>query len=625
MAAEAGDGAAAAAVGSEESCHREGATRRWRSRSSWLLRRYAPRNDGYFHSSASSTAIVPPERRLAGSLALLYLPSLLLAAGALVLALHERPRLPAYRQKIFQLLFARNEPDGALLLLALVLLAPAVARLLSTKWTVLPARLASKRAVIAIAIGAVLALAAGAQVVYRARPLAMDEYAPSFQARVFAAGELRARVPPDLLPRLVPPRLLFPFFATDARSGTIVSTYWPGFALLLTPFTWLGAPWLLNPLLGGAALLLLATLARRWTGEPAAAGWALLFALASPAFTVNAVSFYPLTAHLALNLLWMMLLVDRATASGLAAGSPLWLTSRPRRLLAAGAVGSLALVLHNPVPHAVFALPWLPALLRRGGWRATAWLALGYLPLASLLGVGWLPVRQAMSGADGPASAGTGGALGQAAEMASRAFVLPDAALLYARLLALAELLTWAAPFLPVLACLGWRATRRGSPLRLLALSALATLLVYLFVPFDQGHGWGYRYFHSAWSALPLLAAAVLVAPCARRWRAPVLAAALLAIPAANTLRAAQVGSFIAAHRARLPPLPAKGRYVCFLSLAGGAHRVDLLQNDPFLRDPVILLASAGFSSDAALVARHFPQAALVSRRSDASIWRLGD
>src|SRR5919106_1182988 len=82
-------------------------------------------------------------RRAASSPAVLLLPSLLLALGALMLALHERPRLPAYRQRIFQLLFARNEPDGALLLLALVLLAPIVARLLGTKWLALPAWLAS--------------------------------------------------------------------------------------------------------------------------------------------------------------------------------------------------------------------------------------------------------------------------------------------------------------------------------------------------------------------------------------------------------------------------------------------------------------------------------------------------
>jgi len=182
-----------------------------------------------------------------------------------------------------------------------------------------------------------------------------------------------------------------------------------------------------------------------------------------------------------------------------------------------------------------------------------------------------------------------------------------------------------------VLAVLGWRAEsstdrRRGSPLRLLAVSTLATLLLYCFIPFDQGHGWGYRYFHAAWAALPLLGAAALVDPRATRWRGPVLAAALLAIPAANALRAAQVHSFIAEQRAQLPRLPPAsrgGRYLCFVSLQGGAYRVDLLQNDPFLRDPVTYLASDGFERDAALVARRYRRATLVSRHISSSVWRV--
>ncbi len=566
----------------------------------------------------------------AARLAALVVPSLVLAAGVLLLALFERPQLPRYRQQAFRLLFARDEPAGAALLLALLAIAVAAAMLAARplrRWAELvPRRLAERRALVALALTAALLLAAGAVTVYQARPLAMDEHAHWFQARAFAAGELTGRLPPDLLPRLVPPRLLFPFFATDAATGTVASRYWPGFALLLVPFTWLRAPWLLDPLLGGAALLLLATLARRWTGEAAAAGWAVLLALASPAFTVNALSFYPLTAHLALNLAWMALLVEGRAESGdpraTATKSTLTLTAQPRRLLAAGAVGALALVLHNPVPHAVFAVPWLAALLRRRGRRAVAFLALGYLPLVLLLGVGWLPFR-------GPLASGAAAGDGLAPrvlDFLAHVFTLPAPPLLYARLLALGELVTWAAPFLPVLAVLGWRAARRGSPLRLLAGSALATLLLYCFIPFDQGHGWGYRYFHAAWSALPLLGAAALVDPRAARWRGPVLAAALLAIPAASALRAQQVRSFIVEQRAQLPPLPPASpgeRRLCFVSLQGGAYRVDLLQNDPFLRDPVTYLSSHGFEQDAALVARRFPAATLASRDSNGSVWLL--
>src|SRR5438067_426521 len=64
-------------------------------------------------------------------------------------------------------------------------------------------------------------------------------------------------------------------------------------------------------------------------------------------------------------------------------------------------------------------------------------------------------------------------------------------------------------------ACAGvwWR--RAEPAVRLFAASALLTLAGYFFVPYDQGHGWGYRYFHASWGALPLLAACALEHPAA--------------------------------------------------------------------------------------------------------------
>src|SRR2546430_11346262 len=54
-----------------------------------------------------------------------------------------------------------------------------------------------------------------------------------------------------------------------------------------------------------------------------------------------------------------------------------------------------------------------------------------------------------------------------------------------------------------------WR-WRHDTRVLTLAASALVTILGFLFVPYDQGHGWGFRYFHSAWMTLPVLAAAAL-------------------------------------------------------------------------------------------------------------------
>ena len=282
-------------------------------------------------------------------LATLLVPSLLLGGGALAFAWSERPKLALYDKSAFQMLFARDEPWGAALLVALTIGAAVLGSALARRAERFVEGWARHPRVVAL-LGLLL-LAAGAWTVYRAAPLSMDEYAPWFQARIFAAGHIATRLPPDLLPWLLPPRLLYPFFATDVHSGAVASAYWPGFALLMAPFSLLRVEWLLDPVLGAACLLMIARLAGRWTGSRAASGWAMLLTLASTAFTANAISFYPLTAHLLANLIWMDLLTEGRACDF----EGVRLTGRTSRLLLAGIVGSFALVLHNPVPHAIFA------------------------------------------------------------------------------------------------------------------------------------------------------------------------------------------------------------------------------------------------------------------------------
>ncbi|MFL5312457.1 MAG: hypothetical protein ACJ79H_18645, partial [Myxococcales bacterium] len=293
---------------------------------------------------------------------------------------------PGEKLHIFWQLFVRDEPTAAVLGLGVALAAVLVAR---GFW---PAaldgaleRLAARPWAFIAAATATLAVAA--VIVYRRHPLSMDEYAPLFQARAFARGSLWGEVPPEVLPRLVPIRS--GEFLEASVDGRVISSYWPGFALLLAPFAALGVPWLLNPLLGGATLWIVWRLARRLSPSPSAAGWALLLTAASPAFAVNAISFYSMGAHLLFNLLFVSLVLE----------------AEPRGLFAAGAIGSFALALHNPVPHLLFALPWMAWIaLRRGGARRLAALIAGYVPLSVALGLGWLWIRSnlAGSGAKGP-------------------------------------------------------------------------------------------------------------------------------------------------------------------------------------------------------------------------------
>jgi hypothetical protein len=530
------------------------------------------------------------------------------AVAALTFILASGIDLRAGRPLAFAYLFRRNEPAAAVLSCLLVAGAWIGARWLApgtVEATI--GRLTQRPRTFIVAVTGVLALAA--VLVYRAHPLSMDEYAPLFQAGIFARGKLKASVAPELLPRLVPQGR---WFLEAAPSGEIISGYWPGFALLLTPFTWLRCPWLLNPLIGGASLWVLWWLSHRLFPGTRAPGWAILIAASSPAFTVNAISFYSMPAHLLASLGFVALLQD----------------PKPSRLLAAGALGSLAATLHNPLPHALFALPFIVALARRSGFRRLLILAAGYLPGLLLLGAGWLQVR-AQIGRAPEVAQGSAGLLYQL----RLAFAAPSLDAVWIRGVNLVELALWATPVLLPLACAGAMRAWRSESVRLLVWSALLTLVAYVFVPYDQGHGWGYRYFHSAWGVLPLLAAGALELPPAGApevsssggsLRNFAFAASIAGLIFANGLRFFQVRSFVDAQLAQIPQARAPGKLeVVFLRLDRGYYTVDLVQNDPFLEGGRWILISFGRAEDERFMRRSFPGARLAASSEIGSTWQI--
>ncbi|HEY4769784.1 MAG TPA: hypothetical protein VIH51_04140, partial [Myxococcales bacterium] len=500
--------------------------------------------------------------------------------------------------RVFEYLFFRNEPQAAWLAIAIVLASAALARWGRVPGSVVSRLAADPRAFVA---GVTLVLAAAALLVYRAHPLSMDEYTPLFQARVFARGRLAGQVPPELVPRLIPP--FTRWFIEAAPSGAMLSAYWPGFALLLTPFVWIGCPWLLNPLLGGATLLLAWRIAGRlWPGT-SAAGWAVLFTAASPAFSVNAISFYSLAAHLAASLCFAALVIED-------------------RLFLAGVVGSLAVVLHNPLPHTLFALPWIAWLAwRPGRLRNLLVLALGYMPGVIVLAGGWMWFRARLTH---PVET-QGGVLQGMVVFAHNVFAAPSLDLLFARTMNLAELASWAMPLLVPLAVLGLVRCRADARVRLLALSALLTLAGYSFVVYDQGHGWGFRYFHAAWGAVPLLAAggleSVETTPPLRKLA---LAAALFGLLFCTPLRFRQVRTFIDEHLAQIPSTAGGGRQtVTFINVGRGSYTIDLVQNDPFLETDRWMLISFGELADLSFMRAFFPSARRTAAGAFGSVWQV--
>jgi len=455
-------------------------------------------------------------------------------------------------------------------------------------------------------------LSAGALLVYRNHPLSMDEYAAAFQGKVFATGHLTGRFPVPLMDWLVPPGFQNQFLTVSHESGAVASIYLPGFALLLAPFTWLSIPWAANAIVGGVTVLLVHRLALELLGSRQAAGLAVLLTLASPAVTINAMSYYSMPAHLAANAAFALLL----------------LRPTPRRALAAGVVGSFALVLHNPVPHILFAIPWGIWLLAGRERRLNVlFLLIGYLPLCIVIGIGWPMFLHTLHDADGVAAstqAAGSTVLGQWLASLRSVLVLPSVPLLVARIIGTAKIWIWAVPGLLLLACVGAFKERRNVRLMLLAASALTTLIGYTFVPFDQGHGWGFRYFHSAWFALPLLAAAAVVkidGQQAPQMRAYVAGLAALSLVFLTAIHASNVQNFIDAQRSQMPAVAGITPQVLIVNSRAGYYAGDLVQNDPLLRTKPIVLISHGQSDDEQVMKQNFPGLQRVYKGPHGTAW----
>ena len=453
---------------------------------------------------------------------------------------------------------------------------------------------------------------AGAATVYRGYPLAMDEYAAVFQAQAFAAGKLGGQFPPELIDALMP---RFPpgfFFIASRTTGEISGTYWPGYALLVTPFAWLGVPWAANAVISALSLPAVHRLTLAVSGSREAAGWALLLTLASPVFVVSALSSYAMPAHLLCNVLYATLLVRPTPASA----------------ALAGLVGSLALTLHNPAPHLLFCVAFVAWLvLRRAPLAVFGALAAGYLPLVALLGFGWdqhLASLTAVATATpvAPTDSGASRVVG----LVSSAIALPGPKIIEARLAGLSKVWTWGSAALTVVAGYGYAAARAQPEVRALGAALAITFFSYFLVPLDQGHGWGYRYLHSAWFVLPVLAAIALGRASAdAEWRNMVGWSVVLSLVLANALRLAQVDTFMARHLNQVPPLATPAHpsqpQIVFVDPNSGFYTRDMVHNDPFLRGARITMVYDGRDQAAALMARRFPDYTRRAQEKWGELW----
>jgi hypothetical protein len=470
-----------------------------------------------------------------------------------------------------------------LILLALTRWAPA--------WS-LPARLPRPLFLLAAGFALVLLLGWGSYALMGNFPLSRDEHMVVFDMAVFNNGQLAAPLAPEW--RNYDQALVPAFLLDKVAPGALVSAYLPVNALLRLIFSKVADPAYFNPvlaLIGGIALW---QIARREFGEDQRArAVVLLIYVSSAQMLVAAMTTYSMTAHMALNMVW------------------LWAFLRGGRLghaIAIG-IGFLALGLHQLVFHALFVAPFLLWKLRSRDWRTVLLYGLAYSAMVGW----WVSYPQIVASQAGIVRAG-----GQATGGFFTERVLPllrdrDPATLPLMALNLARFIAWQnlalVPLLVVAVPFAWR--DRGIGAQLIWGVAGALLFFTLILPY-QGHGWGYRYLHPMLGSFALLAGMGyqrLAAKIPQKADGIVLALSALTLAGAVPLLLSRTDGFVAPHvelertavrqqadfliiDTEVSP-PMDGRWA--------ANAIDHARNDPYLRNRPLRFSSRNMDAAALL------------------------
>ena len=373
-------------------------------------------------------------------------------------------------------------------LVALVLCAALAMAAIWLPRTELPETAPTWTGTLAFAGALVLVLWVGTYLVMFDYPLTRDEHMVVFDAGVFAGGELVARLP-TLWNGYA--EALVPAFLLDVPDNALlISAYMPGNAMMRAAFGIFFDRALMNPLLAALGLVALHDVARNLFKPTPCAIWVVLASyILSSQMLVTAMTTYAMTAHLAINLVWLAL----------------FLRGKWWQHLLAMAIGAWAVGLHQIVFHPLFAGPFLLALLPQRRWALFAAYSVTYA--AALLF--WVSYPSILASAYGiiAQSGSTGGVADFLSERVVSLFVERANGGAWLMLFNLLRYITWAPLFFLPLLVFALPAVRSnlGRALPLFAGCALTLAAMILLLPY-QGHGWGYRYWHGLIGNFALLA-----------------------------------------------------------------------------------------------------------------------
>ena len=426
----------------------------------------------------------------------------------------------------------------------------------------------------AIAVALLVGTWIGARLVMARYDLSRDEQMVTFDGIIHAGGHVFAAFPPDWRAFWDAANQTFILPVGD-REGW-VSAYLPVNAGVRAVFG-LVDPTLAGPVYAAVGALALWRIAvRLWPGEREIQIVVLLLYAGSSQLWITAMTAYAMSAHLALNLLWLWL----------------FLGDRRWRHAAAIAIGALATGLHQPLFHPLFVLPFLDLLLRRRRYRLLAAYGVAY-GLIGLFWLGW-PLWLSAQGMGPVAAATNGEGIGYLDRFVRAVGGLSGASfgLMAANLVRFA---TWQHLLLLPLLATGVAATwRRAGIERALALGLLLPALLLLVILPDQGLGWGYRYLHGVLGSACLLGGYGWQALAARAPRRAMVVATAASLLLVLPLHAVMAHRFVRPFAAARAALLASGADIVLVDDAAAPLVQDLVINRPDLSNrPLLLKASA--------------------------------
>jgi hypothetical protein len=422
-----------------------------------------------------------------------------------------------------------------------------------------------------VAIGVLMITSMGTVVVVHEYPLAVDEFVATLQAEIFARGHFRSTLSEQW--REFAAAMTSYLVLLDPATNTWMSAYLPGYSAIRALFHLGSLQWMTNPCLAMLSILALAGISSRlWPESSVNQGLALLMLVTSPQFLINSMTSYAYPAHLCINLFW------------------LWLYIRNDRLgvLLVPWVGVIAMGLHQPVVHVLFAAPLLVRFLWISSWRLKIYTVSIY-SVGCLVWVYWLfRVRRGFDPATGVAGVTD----------FSPYFSFPDAMGVIRQTMNLSMVVSWQSVSLIVLATVALFGSRRLKPvMRDLALSCGLTFGFYVFFNLDQGQGFGYRYIYGVLGNLVLLAVAgfehVKQSASSTRLLRWVVFSSCLALGVQFPIRCLQTESFVRPFANSMAYIRSLQQPFVVLDPWTVWFAKDLVRNDAFLETtPKILFAN---------------------------------